>query len=367
MSNTFSKSEWIKINDELDQNHFSYGFPPRDPRSVIIGTFNIRKLGQRDNRTEEEWDFLAKICERFDLLAVQEIMDNMEGIKYLMSKLDEKYSLVISDATGVFPGESGNAERLGYLYNTEVVQRSEVVSDVTYDRSKLISTLYEKLDDINASFESYKKEMDTFLMELRKTKPKLKMPVFLSFIRQPYCVAFRIGKPRATNPYTVMAVNAHLLFGDYMSDREQEFRALMEWIIERVKQDNKTYYDDFLLLGDLNLNFDNPQTDITRISDYMKSFDAESGRSFDVNFPLLDPHPETGVVWRTNARKSETFDQIGLFFNDERFPGHDKNSLAGKDKPFDYRVFDFVSLFARALYNKTTDKLTKEEAKGLYA
>ena len=363
-----TKSEWDKINAELAQNPSAYGFPERDDQSLLIGSFNIRKLGTLDNRNEHEWEFLTNICSQFDLLAVQEVMDKLDGIKHLKQQLhtkNPKFRMLLSDATGTFPGESGLSERLCFLYNLEHVRRDEVVSDITYDRSKLMATLYENMDDLNAAFEDYKKKMDSFNMELRKSKPNLKIPVFLSFIRQPYCVAFRLGKESAANPYEVMAVNAHLLFGNYMSDRELEFKALMEWIIERVKQDNKTYYDNFLLLGDLNLNFDNPARDIAKISDYMKTFDADSGDEFDVNFPFLDVHPTQTEVWRTNARKSETFDHIGLFFNDSRFPNHTKNENAGSNG-YDYQVFDFVSLFAKATLNKTPQELTSSEKKAFY-
>ena len=343
--------------------------PKEDDQSLLIGSFNIRKLGTVDNRNDHEWEFLTRTCEQFDLLAVQEVMDNLDGIRHLKNALqsrNDRFRMLLSDATGTFPGESGLSERLCFLYNLDHVRRDEVVSDITYDRSKLMATLYENMDELNAAFDDYKKKMDSFNMELRKSKPNLKIPVFLSFIRQPYCVAFRLGKEDAASPYEVMAVNAHLLFGKYMSDRELEFKAIMEWVIERVKQDNKTYYDNFLLLGDLNLNFDNPERDIVKISEYMKAFDANSGDEFTVNFPFLDVHPTQDEVWRTNARKSETFDHIGIFSNDDRLPDHTKNEQAGVSG-YDYRVFDFVSLFAKATLNKSPHELSKSEKKAFYA
>ena len=282
-----------------------------------------------------------------------------------MLKKNPDYRFLISDATGAFPGEAGLTERLCFAYNLNYVQRDEVASDVTYDRSKLIATLFERMDDINEALQTFTKKMQSYNSGLTKTKPTVKMPVFLSFIRQPYCVAFRLGKRGTSKPYEVMAVNAHLLFGKYMSDRMQEFDALMEWIIERVKQDNKTYYDNFLLLGDLNLNFDNPKRDINHITKYLKEFDANSGDEFNVNFPFLDAHPTQDEVWRTNARKSETFDQIGFFSNDERLPNYKANEEAGtEENGFDYQVFDFVKLFGMATLGKPLADMSKSEKKG---
>jgi endonuclease/exonuclease/phosphatase family metal-dependent hydrolase len=62
-----------------------------------------------------------------------------------------------------------------------------------------------------------------------------------------------------------MSVNAHLYFGNYISDRRQEFNALTEWILTRLKTKTKAYYPNFILMGDLNLDFDNPRTDRDRI------------------------------------------------------------------------------------------------------
>jgi len=67
-----------------------------------------------------------------------------------------------------------------------------------------------------------------------------------------------------------MAINAHLYFGDYMADRRQEFDALMVWILARVNENDRAYYPNFILLGDLNLDFDNPRTDRKRIEKHMR-------------------------------------------------------------------------------------------------
>ena len=153
-----------------------------------------------------------------------------------------------------------------------------------------------------------------------RSKPRnIKLPAFLSFIRQPYCVSFKINGFPGTQSYEFMAVNAHLFFGDYMSDRRQEFHALMQWIIERVKNNDKAYYPNFVLLGDLNLDFNKPVRDRATVETSMKSYDKDGSEETDprkhinVNFPFLDPHPGQSEVFRTNARLTETFDQIGLF------------------------------------------------------
>ena len=41
---------------------------------------------------------------------------DLTGLRRLMSLLGPEFDLVVSDQTGVFPGEPGVGERLGFIY-----------------------------------------------------------------------------------------------------------------------------------------------------------------------------------------------------------------------------------------------------------
>lgn len=344
----FTSAEWAKIRATLDKDPGKYGLPERIYGSAVIGSFNIRKLGNARRRSPETWDFLVHICKHFDLLAVQEVMDDLTGLHRIMEKLGPEFGMIVSDRTGAFPGDAGLAERLGFIFRWSVVKRGEVVSDITYDRSKVLEILAENIDDIDKVMQPYAKAMARYRDGKRRKPKSPKMPVFLSFIRQPFCVSFKIVGHPGTKPYSFMAVNAHLMYGT-MQDRRKEFDALMAWIIERVKQDDKAYYPNFVLLGDLNLDFDNPKRDRKRIEKHLKDFNNDSGEEVNVNFPFLDPHPIKGM-FRTNARLNQTFDQVGLFFRETGLPTHLDNEKMGENATGpDYGVFNFVKLFNDAL------------------
>ncbi len=134
----------------------------------------------------------------------------------------------------------------------------------------------------------------------------------------------------------------------------------------RVGQNDQTYYPNFVLMGDLNLDFDNPQTDRARIKKHIKSFnDSLSG--VNVNFPFLDIHPGQTEVFRTNARQSETFDHIGLFSRDDRLPTFVDNETMGTTLGGpDFGVFNFVALFSEALYQTEFSALSAEDKLALY-
>ena len=367
MATQFSSAEWDLIKAKLRADPERYGLPQREYGSVLLGSFNIRKMGNTRNRSADTWEFLADICRSFDLIAVQEIMDNLDGLQRLMSLLGPDFNLVVSDMTGVFPGEPGVGERLGFIYRWNTVERMEVASDVTFDRTKVIDSIASDYPTFNEDMSVYAKRLQDYEAGLRKTKPKLKLRVFLSFIRQPFCVAFRIKGHPGTQPYEFMAVNAHLYFGNYIADRRQEFNALTDWIMSRLKANTRAYYPNFILLGDLNLDFDNPKTDRERIEQQIKSFNNELDRA-NVNFPFLDIHPSRTEVFRTNARLTQTFDQIGLFNRDQRLPTFVENRAMGTSPQGpDYGVFEFGNLFSEALLGRPYDELTSAETSDFVA
>ena len=364
----FTKAEWKRINRGLDADPERYGFPIRIYGSVLIGSFNVRKLGSARARSRETWAFLARICSQFDLLAIQEVMDDLGGIRMLMELLGPDFGLIVSDKTGAFPGDLGLGERLAFVYNRLAVRRTEIATDITYDRSKLLATIAAHNDELHGAMQpaaNYEKQLTAWEGGERRHKPrrpKVRLPVFLSFIRAPFCVSFEIFGHPGTKPYRFMAVNAHLYFGNFIDDRRQEFEALMSWLIARANEQDKAYYPDFFLLGDLNLDYDRPETDRARVEKQMKTLDGDSAAGVHVNFPFLDPHPGRRNVFRTNARLSETFDQIGLFFRDKRFPTYDRNaSMGSQPEGPDYGVFDFVDLFSNALRGRSFSALAKEE------
>ncbi|MEP0898864.1 MULTISPECIES: hypothetical protein [Leptolyngbya] len=231
------------------------------------------------------------------------------------------------------------------------------------DRTKLLTTLIEHKEALEAAIAPH---LDPRTGKIRKSA-KIQLPVFLTFVRQPFCASFRISGHPGTLPYEFMAVNAHLYFGDSIKDRRQEFDALMKWIMERVKEEQGAF-SSYILLGDLNLDFDNPAQDRLRIEAHIKTFNQAMGKTANVNFPFIDIHPQHQQPFRTNARSSETFDQIALFSREPRFPTYKENALMGSQaRGPDYGVFNFVELFRDALGMPEIEQLSASERRSFFA
>ena len=369
MASRFSTSDWRSIRREFDSRASNYGLPERRFGSVLLASFNVRELGSVRNRNANEWEFLAGIIKAFDLIAVQEIGDNLSGLHRIMELLGPDYSVVVSDQTGVYPGVSGNLERLGFIYRRSVVNQEEVASDITFDRSQVLDLIADNLDAISQAMSRYIQRRKRW-QQGRGSKPRLSsvnMPVFLSFIRQPHCVSFSLEGNPGVEPIRFMAANAHLYYGVRLSDRNREIKALINWITDRLGSSEHVYAPNFILFGDLNYDYNNPDTDRAWSDELLKSFNGATGANVEVNFPFLDVHAGRPDIFRTNARRDQTYDHIGLFGSDPWVWRFDENkSLPTGPTGPDYGMFDFQELISRALFNRDFSALTDAEVKSIW-
>lgn len=358
----FTAAEWKKIRAEMARAPRTYGLPARIDDSAVVASFNVRKLGKLrqpgddSGRDATTMGFLRDVCKHFDLLAIQEVLEDLSAVRELKRLMGKKYGLVVSDTTGNFPGDPGNTERMAFIYNTDLVQRAELVTDLTYDRTEVLRRLYDSRAKIMKALDAYNAKLKA------GKKAKIKMPEFLAFIRTPFAAEFKIG------PHDFVAINAHLHFGDYVSDRRLEGKALVEWIVGKVRATDSL---NAVLFGDLNLDFDNPKGDLKRIIDVSKEIRAKAPpgeKRVRMSFPFLFPHPKPSQpvpadskIFRTNVLLTETYDQIAIFSQDERLgdrlesrpTGHvNKDAWRRSKKGPDYGVFNFTDLFSKALTGK---------------
>ena len=117
----FKTGEWTKINNLVKTSAKKYGLPQKRDNSVVIGTFNICELSKVKSRSTKAWNLLKRICERFDLLAIQEVADNLEGIWHLKSLLGPKETVIIKYKSN----PHGILFNLGDIY-TEIFKESEL-------------------------------------------------------------------------------------------------------------------------------------------------------------------------------------------------------------------------------------------------
>ena len=126
------------------------------------------------------------------------------------------------------------------------------------------------------------------------------------------------------------------------------------------------YHPNVIFLGDCNLDFKNPISSKKKVDAFLKKRNSADlrGKSAKLNFPFLSVHPDQNSVFRTNARISETYDQIGIVAHDKRLPTSDDNKSAGSGQDaYDFGMFNYVELFCQALHKKAYNDLTKIQRK----
>jgi endonuclease/exonuclease/phosphatase family metal-dependent hydrolase len=376
MAGQFSKLQWDRIEAELVRDPTRYGMPEGGrEESMVFASFNIRKLGKLKNR-ERELDFMARFCARCDLIAIQEVQDDLASLRYLKDRVDERvasageYELVVSDITGEVPGERGMAERLAFFYRKNRIKRMDMTSDLTFDRTAVLSRYRDNSADIEKAWKDYDKEMKRHAKGERSSKPQFSLPAFVTFARTPHVTAFVVPAAGNAAPMSFIAVNAHLIYGK-MEERKAEFRALVSWMMMRLKKERNMIAPNFILLGDLNLDLDDSEKDREEIEGFIAELKQEalgSANSKRIYFPFIGKHPLSKQTIRTNARQNQTFDQIGFFLG-KREKGLPQlgwaRKIDGKPDSFNYGVFNFAELFSQVIEKTSYSDLTKTKRKSL--
>jgi endonuclease/exonuclease/phosphatase family metal-dependent hydrolase len=187
--------------------------PEKAADRLLLATWNIANLGVQ-RRLESDYQLIAEIVGWFDLVAVQEVNDNLAGIFAIKASLPERYALLFSDA-------SGNRERQAFLYDTAKVQALEEVGRLSIPPS-----------------------------DLGQIKLLGTTTAFPGFDRGPYLTSF------AASTFRFQLVSVHLFFGsDDPVDLERRTLETfaVAWWADRRRRDKNTYVSNIIPLGDFNL------------------------------------------------------------------------------------------------------------------
>lgn len=187
--------------------------PQKRPEKLLAATWNLTNFGLQ-KRTDDDLALMAEVISWFDLIAIQEVADNLTHLRKLMSYLPSDYSVILSDI-------GGNDERAGFLYDGNKLKRLELAAEVAVPPS-----------------------------DHRMIRMKTVSGAFTGFDRNPYVVAFRAGG------IEFLAVSVHLYFGShayYDEDRRAlEAYAVARWADQRYKASG-AYSQKILVMGDFNL------------------------------------------------------------------------------------------------------------------
>lgn len=97
--------------------------------SLLLGTWNIREFdsGRYGWRSDECLFYIAEILSRFDLVAVQEVRENLYALQRVCRLLGPGWDYLITDVT---LGRSGNSERLAFVYDSRKVHFTGLAAEL---------------------------------------------------------------------------------------------------------------------------------------------------------------------------------------------------------------------------------------------
>ena len=297
------------------RHRLSKEIPPRNVQSsVLIATWNIRELGadvKYGKRLDEALLYIAEIISHFDLVAVQEVNQNLANLQMVMRLLGGWWEYLVTDVT---IGSSGNSERIAFIYDGRKVRFDHLAGELAL--------------------------------------PAVKGQPVVQPARSPFMCAFRVGWRRIT------LCSVHIFYGQSKPDdprRIQEIQAISAALAKRNEARQNIADgepESVVLLGDFNI-FD-VEKDATA--------QALKDNKFIVPESLKLPLEERVIIVdkkATNLTRDRHFDQIAF---------HDPKTLlqASRGGVFDFQTVmygpDKADDYLRAMQRSAPDKV--EACKG---
>ena len=196
-----------------------------DERSLRLATWNLMHFGNSGayERTTESMLYIAEIIDHFDLVAIQEVNENLDALTRLMRHhLGDDWDYIVTDTTA---GSRGNRERLAFAYRrSKVWFRREAGETVLPEGQKIVGP---------EGSRSAGREVQ--------------------FARTPFSVAFQAGW------FKFKICTVHIYFGEAsgaeLTHRKREIARIAGFLADRQRQEREVVGVDsnYILLGDFNI------------------------------------------------------------------------------------------------------------------
>lgn len=218
-------SMYQALNDLLDSHkshtidnlialrkHLRNHIPPRTVRStLLLATWNIRDFDSNQflhgPRLPECYFYIAEILNSFDLIALQEVNEDLAALSRVMQILGPAWDFIATDHN---EGSGRNQERMVFLFDTRKVRFKNIAGEIVLPKRKLI------------------------LGELQ-------------FARTPFLVSFQSGW------FKFSLCTVHIYFGDKsgagLQRRVEEINQISDFLAKRAKKEES----NIILLGDFNI------------------------------------------------------------------------------------------------------------------
>ncbi len=187
--------------------------PPRTVvETLLLATWNIREFDSTKygKRSKESFYYIAEIISHFDLVAIQEVREDLSALDRLQTILGGWSRFLVTDVT---EGTAGNRERMAFLYDTRKVKFSGIAGEIVLP------------------------EMKSGVDPTRQ------------LARTPFIVGFEVGW------FKFMLSTVHIYYGEAMAEdptRVKEIQEIAKFLAKRSKEET-AWSNNLILLGDFNI------------------------------------------------------------------------------------------------------------------
>ena len=245
-----------------------------ETQSLRFATWNLMHFGNGGayTRETESMMYIAEIIDHFDLVAIQEVNDNLDALDALMrDHLGGAWDYIVTDTT---EGGPGNSERLAFAYRKSKVWFRREAGEIVLPKGQEIA--------IPGSSETQKDHVQ--------------------FARTPFAVAFQSGW------FRFKLCTVHIFYGNAsdtsaeMAQRRDEIREIASFLKARQVREQEAHGKaaNYILLGDFNI-----------VSPEHKTMEALESAGFIVPGPIKE--------LPSNLTGNKHYDQIAFRLADDRF------------------------------------------------
>lgn len=283
-SDTFTEKDARRTANgllRLKKAFIDEGVPERVRSSkLLLATWNIREFesGKYGKREREALYYIAEIIDHFDLVAVQEVRDDLSSLEKVMDILGSHWEYLLTDVT---EGRQGNLERMAFVYDTRKVRFGGLAGEIV-------------------------------VPAIDKTSPAPQ------YARTPFLVGFRT----AWFKFTICTV--HIYYGESVPDdpqRVKEIAMLSKHLAGTLDEKKRPWANNMIVLGDFNIFKESDAT-----------FKALTKPGFQI-------HPKL-VGIGSNVDQSKVFDQIAFVAPDLQDRLEDCNAGVFNFYNYVYRMED---------------------------
>ncbi len=286
--------------------------------TLLLGTWNIREFDSPayGERMKEALYYIAEILSAFDLIAVQEVRDDLTALDKVMKILGDNWDYMFSDVT---EGSQGNKERTAFIYDIRKVNPAGLVGEIVFPPNE------RRIKDSNNN-------------NITVYEPVLQSA------RTPFLVGFTAGWA------DFVLTTVHMIWGNDTANDPQRVKEI-DTIASILKEKSTKAYEwsrNFVLLGDFNIFSSNDDT-----------FKALTKNGFDVPTELIGT--------KSNANRDREYDQIAFHDRVNKF------ETTGNAGVFDY--YDTIYTLADETiyipdmgpaYNTTSDGKPRQDKTAYY-